>query len=49
MLGCRAAAGGQSTITVFVGSHAGLVKAVDLMSGAVLWQVQLTLTPNPDL
>ena len=28
-------------VTVYVGSHAGLVKAVDLMSGAVLWQVQL--------
>ena len=35
-------------VTVYVGSHAGLVKAVDLMSGAVLWQVRLALTPNPN-
>ena len=28
-------------VTVYVGSHAGLVKAVDLASGSVLWQAPL--------
>ena len=49
VLACRAAAPdageeeehGRAAVTAYVGSHAGLVKAVDLHSGALLWAAPL--------
>ena len=43
VLACRVGGDGQShSVTAFVGSHAGLLQAIDLRSGAVLWSAQLS-------